>query len=239
MEHNANLPQHIAIIMDGNGRWAIRRKLPRIDGHKQGAQVARQVVETLIDYKIPYVTLFVFSTENWNRPQEEINGLFELLEYHVEQGLKTAEEKGARIRHLGSLDGLPKTVQEAVAKAVSITKDNRNINLNLAFNYGSRDEIIEAVKSVIMSGIPACRVDQDLFSHYLYSEDLPDPDLIVRTGGEMRLSNFLLWQAAYAEIYFTRVLWPDFEKNELDKAILSYCRRQRRFGRLPSEDVKS
>jgi undecaprenyl diphosphate synthase len=234
-----NLPQHVAIIMDGNGRWAARRRLPRIEGHQRGAQAARKAVETLIDYKIPFVTLFVFSTENWNRPAEEVESLFALLLQHLEEGLKVAMEKGARIRHLGSLEELPPEVREKMAEAVEITRENRNINLNLAFNYGARDEIVNAVRSIVKSGVPEGQVSQDLINQHLYSAGIPDPDLIIRTGGEMRLSNFLLWQAAYAEIYFTPVLWPDFGRKEMDSALQSYCKRQRRFGRLSPGEVKS
>jgi len=229
------LPQHVAIIMDGNGRWARQRGLPRLVGHKQGATTAQHVVEVFVEYKIPYLTLYAFSTENWNRPQREVRGLFRLLEQRLDEGVKFAEKEGIRVHHLGKLDGLPPKIQDTIKQALALTKDNTRISLGLAFNYGGRDEIVEATRRLILKGIPAQDVDESVISQYLYTAGIPDPDLIIRTGGEMRLSNFLTWQSAYAEIYFTPVLWPDFDKKEVDKALIAFGERQRRFGSVAPE----
>ena len=229
------LPQHVAIIMDGNGRWARQRGLPRLVGHKQGATPAQHVVEVFVEYKIPYLTLYAFSTENWNRPQREVRGLFRLLEQRLDEGVKFAEKEGIRVHHLGKLDGLPPKIQDTIKQALALTKDNTRMSLGLAFNYGGRDEIVEATRRLILKGIPAQDVDESVISQYLYTAGIPDPDLIIRTGGEMRLSNFLTWQSAYAEIYFTPVLWPDFDKKEVDKALIAFGERQRRFGGLAPE----
>ena len=231
----ASLPQHVAIIMDGNGRWAQKRGLPRLEGHKQGAVAARQIIETFMKYKIPYLTLYAFSTENWKRPEEEIRGLFRLLQENIDEELKVAQERNIRFRHLGKLDGLPEKIQDKISQALELTKNNTGMTLCLAFNYGSRDEIVEATRRIARSGIRADNIDEDLFIKYLYTADIPDPDLIIRTGGEMRLSNFLTWQSAYAEIYFTQVLWPDYNKAEIAKALAAYSQRQRHFGSIKPE----
>jgi len=230
-----HLPQHVAIIMDGNGRWAKQHGLPRLAGHRQGVNTAQKVVEIFMEYKIPYLTLYGFSTENWNRPKREIDGIFKILEERLEQGIKFAQENGIRIRHLGKPDGLPLRLQERVKRALELTRNNTRITLNLAFNYGGRDEIIEAARHLIVDGISPPQINEKVFRQYLYTADIPDPDLIIRTGGEMRLSNFLIWQSAYAESYFTPVLWPGFDKKEIDKALTAYSQRQRRFGGLPPE----
>jgi undecaprenyl diphosphate synthase len=230
-----HLPQHVAIIMDGNGRWAKQRGLPRLAGHRQGVDTAQKVIEIFIEYKIPYLTLYAFSTENWNRPQREIDGIFKILEGRLEEGIKFAQENGIRIRHLGKPDGLPLRLQERVKRALELTHNNTRMTVSLAFNYGGRDEIVEATRNLILSCISPQDINEKLFSQYLYTADIPDPDLVIRTGGEMRLSNFLIWQSAYAEIYFTPVLWPDFGKKEIDKALIIYSQRQRRFGGLPPE----
>ena len=235
-----NLPRHIAIIMDGNGRWANRRGLPRLVGHRRGADTAKQIVDILLDYGIPYVTLYAFSTENWSRPREEIDGLFQILEERLDEGVKFARESQIRVRYLGKPDGLPRRVQDKVRQALELTQNGSRMTLNLAFNYGGRSEIVEAVRRLILDGIPAEEINEAVFSQYLYTAGIPDPDIIIRTGGEMRLSNFLSWQSAYAEIYFTPVLWPDFDKKELDKALIAYSQRQRRFGGLaPEQDISS
>ncbi len=227
-----HLPQHVAIIMDGNGRWAKKHHLPRQKGHNQGALNLQHVVETFLEYKIPYLTLYVFSTENWKRPKIEVQGLLKLLEDKLNEGIKFALKNGVKIRHLGKLDGLPTKIKGKMKEAEELTRNNDQITLGLAFNYGSRDEIVEATQCIIQNGLNAKDVDESVLSQYLYTADMPDPDLIIRTGGEMRLSNFLLWQAAYAEIYFTPVLWPDFNKEEIDKALIAYSKRQRRFGNI-------
>jgi len=236
---NKNYPRHIAIIMDGNGRWAKKHRLPRIAGHKKGAESARRAIENLIEYGIPYVTLYVFSTENWNRPREEVEGLFSLLEANIKEGLEVAREKHARIYHLGNTAGLDPDLIEKLKEVEEITRDNTGINVILAFNYGGRNEIVEAIRKITSSGMKPGDITEDTVSSNLFCPGIPDPDLVIRTGGEMRISNFLLWQSAYAEIYFTSVLWPDFDKKELAKAIRSYSTRQRRFGGLAGEGVKS
>jgi undecaprenyl diphosphate synthase len=232
------LPQHIAIIMDGNGRWATRHELSRNEGHREGAVSARRIIETLIDYKVPYLTLYVFSTENWDRPRNEIEGLFGLLEANLEMGMEVAMDKGVKILHLGKMEGLPTNIQNSVREAVEATSKNLNMTLTLAFNYGGRDEIVQSVKKIIASHVSPEKINIDIISKNLYCPGVPDPDLIIRTGGEMRLSNFLLWQSAYSEIYFTPVLWPDFRKRQLDRALISYGKRKRRFGGLSEDEVK-
>ncbi|MBM4453571.1 MAG: isoprenyl transferase [Chloroflexi bacterium] len=226
------LPRHVAIIMDGNGRWAQKRGLPRLEGHKQGGLNARRVVETFLEYRVPYLTLYAFSTENWNRPKEEVQGLFRLLEEKLDEGDEVAREKKIRVRHLGNLEGLPQKIQKRIREAVEQTKNNTGMTLCLAFNYGGRDEIVQAARRMVSDKLNVKKINETTFSKYLYSEDIPDPDLIIRTGGEMRLSNFLTWQSAYAEIYFTPVLWPDFDKKEIEKALATYSKRQRRFGHV-------
>jgi len=230
-----HLPQHVAIIMDGNGRWAKQRGLPRLVGHKQGVNTAQKVVEIFLGYKVPYLTLYSFSTENWDRPRVEIDGIFQILEERLEKGIKFAQENGIRICHLGKPDGLPLRLQERVKRALELTQNNSRMTVSLAFNYGGRDDIVEATKALILERISPQDINENVFSQYLYTAGIPDPDLIIRTGGEMRLSNFLIWQSAYAEIYFTPVLWPDFGKKEVDKALIAYSQRQRRFGGLPPE----
>lgn len=225
-----HLPRHVAIIMDGNGRWAKKHHLPRQEGHKKGAASTQRAVEIFIDYQIPCLTLYAFSTENWNRPKIEVEGIFKLLEDRLDEGIKFALEKGIKVRHLGKLDRLPTKIQEKIREAVELTRNNHQLTLGLAFNYGSRDEIVEATQRIIQSGVSAHEVNESTISQHLYTAGMPDPDLIIRTGGEMRLSNFLLWQAAYAEIYSTPVLWPDFDQSEIDKALVAYSKRQRRFG---------
>ncbi len=225
-------PRHIGLIMDGNGRWAERRGLPRLAGHREGLANAHRVVEILLSYGIEYVTLYVFSTENWRRPREEVEGIFQILEERLAEEVEFAREEGIRILHLGKLDWLPSGLRGAVGQAVDLTRNGEKMVFGLALNYGARGEMAEAVRCLVRDGIRASDVDEALFSRYLYTSGIPDPDIIIRTGGEMRLSNFLLWQAAYAELYFTPVLWPDFDHAEIDKALAAYRKRQRRFGAL-------
>ncbi len=230
------LPRHIAIIIDGNGRWARKRGLPRLFGHREGVINAHRTVEALFDYGIKYVTLYIFSTENWSRPKEEVKGVFRILLGRIDEEVRFAQRKGIRVCHLGKLDALPLELRNKISHAVELTKDNKAMTVNLAINYGGRDEIIQAARRLTHEGVPAGNIDEALFSQYLYTAGIPDPDLIIRTGGEMRLSNFLLWQAAYAEFYFTPVLWPDFTRDEMDKALMAYKGRQRRFGSLIPSD---
>jgi len=232
MKKISPLPNHIAFIMDGNGRWAEQHGLPRLEGHRAGIESARSVIECLGEYHIGYVTLYSFSTENWQRPEDEVRGLLKILKESI--GKETAEfhKRGVRIRHLGRLEELPLHLKLAIKRAIERTKNNTQMTLSFAFNYGSRLEILDAVRSIITEGIPPRDIDDKLFNSYLYTTGLPDVDLVIRTGGDLRISNFLLWQSAYSEYYFTEVLWPDFNTEELEKALVSYSQRQRRFGGL-------
>ena len=226
----APLPTHVAIIMDGNTRWAGQRHLSRLEGHRIGTENVRRVVETFARYQVKYLTLYAFSTENWMRPKAEVRGLMQILSRVIRRETKALHEKGVRLRHLGRLDRLSEKLQREIRRSIELTKDNTRMTLSIAFDYGGRAEIIDAVGSILREGLPADAVDEDLFGRYLYSDGLPDPDLIIRTAGEMRLSNFLLWQSAYAELYFTPVPWPEFDEEEIRKALLAYSKRQRKFG---------
>jgi len=232
MEEISRLPNHIAFIMDGNGRWAKNRGLPRLEGHRAGLEATRSVVEHLGEYHIKYVTLYSFSTENWNRPKDEVSGLLNILERSIEKEAKELHKRGVKIRHLGHLERLPQNLRQAIENAIELTRNNTEMTLSLAFDYGGRLEILDAVRSIITDEVPPHDIDEKLFNSYLYTADLPDVDLVVRTGGDLRISNFLLWQSAYSEYYFTSVLWPDFNTQELDKALIAYSQRQRRFGGL-------
>ncbi|MBI2909451.1 MAG: di-trans,poly-cis-decaprenylcistransferase [Chloroflexi bacterium] len=226
------IPNHVAIVMDGNGRWAKQRGLPRLAGHRAGTENVRRIIETFDRYGVKYLTLYAFSTENWGRPREEVMGLMGILERVIGKETRDLHRKGVRIRHLGRLDGLSRTLQESVRKAVELTRDNTRMTLSVAFNYGGRAEIVDGVRRIVAEGIPPEKVDEALVSDHLYTAGLPDPDLIIRTAGEMRLSNFLIWQAAYSEYYSTPTLWPDFNDKEVETALLAYSQRQRRFGGL-------
>jgi len=228
----AHLPVHVAIIMDGNGRWAKKRNLTRPEGHRAGVENMRSIIGYFGRLNVKYLTLYGFSTENWNRPKEEIDGLFGLLQEIIDDEVIKLHRQGVRIRHLGQLGRLPKKLQLAMNKAVDLTRNNSGLNVSFAFNYGGRTEIVDAARRLIAEGTPAEKVDEKLFSRYLYTTDLPEVDLLIRTGGELRISNFLIWQAAYSEYYFTDVLWPDFDKREAEKALLAYSQRHRRFGGL-------
>ena len=228
----SNLPRHVAIVMDGNGRWAKKRNKPRLYGHKQGALQARYFVEMFASYNIPYLTLYAFSTENWSRPKSEVNGIIKLLSENLDKAIQIAHGQNIRIRHLGRMDRLSPEIQKKARAAIDLTKNNSGLTVNVAFNYGGRSEIADAVKAIVTGKIKADKIDESLVSGHLYTAGMPDPDLVIRTGGEMRLSNFLIWQAAYAELYFTPVLWPDFGREELEKALSVFSKRQRRFGGL-------
>ena len=229
------LPRHVAIIMDGNGRWAKLRGLPRLAGHRAGTEKIHSIVETFLNYGIEYLTIYAFSTENWLRPAEEVMGLFGILEEVIHHEAFALHRLGVQVRHVGRLDGVKPSLQETIRWATDLTKDNTRLVLSVAFNYGGRRELVDAVQRIVADGVPAGQVDEDLLKRYLYTGDVPDPDLIVRTGGEMRLSNFLIWQAAYAEYYSTAVWWPDFGPEEVQKALLEYSQRQRRFGTVNGE----
>ena len=226
------VPTHVAIIMDGNGRWAAQRRLPRHAGHRNGVANIQRVVKALGERGVTIVTLYAFSTENWRRPSEEVNALMSILAEEIEPQTRELHKAGVRLVHLGDSSPLDAGLQQAIAAAQKVTRDNTAATLNIAFNYGGRDEILQAVRRILADGVPAEQLDETLFSRYLYTDGCPDPDLIIRTGGEQRLSNFLLWQAAYSEYYHTHVLWPDLDAAELDLALDAYRQRHRRFGAL-------
>jgi len=228
----ARLPNHVAIIMDGNGRWAKQHGFPRLEGHQAGAENIRPIIKCLNQHSIKYATLYGFSTENWNRPEDEVTGLLHLFEESISKYVSELHENGIKLRHLGHLEELPQGLQSAINKAIELTKNNTGMTLSFALNYGGRLEILDAVRHIIAEGIPLQNIDEGLFNSYLYTAGLPDVDLLIRTGGEFRISNFLIWQAVYSEYYFTEVLWPNFNQKELEKALLAYSQRQRRFGRL-------
>ena len=227
-----HIPNHVAIIMDGNGRWAEKRKLPRLAGHKAGTDNIHRIIKSLTDSGVKYVTLYVFSTENWSRPSQEVDGLMRLIEESIDNEVQSLHAKGVRLLHIGRSDGVSQRLQNKVTQAIELTKNNRTLSVCIAFNYGSRAEIVDAIKRMIGEGIAADKVDEALVSKYLYTADIPDPDLIIRTGGEMRTSNFLLWQSAYSEYYITPTLWPDFGPEELEQAFAAFGGRERRFGGL-------
>jgi len=226
------LPKHVAIIMDGNGRWAKQRNLPRLEGHRAGVENIRHVVEIFAKHGIRYLTLFAFSTENWQRPQDEVKGLLKILNERIDREVELLHEKNIRVWHLGRLDRLPTTLQRKIRRAIELTQNNTRMTFNVAFDYGGRTEILDAVHRILNNKISPDDIHENSFREYLYLPELPDPDLIIRTGGEMRLSNFLLWQAAYSELYFTEALWPNFDQTEIDRALAAYESRRRRFGKV-------
>ncbi len=230
MENTKALPRHVAFILDGNARWAEKHGLTQIEGYRAGIKNIRRILRYLSGHGVEYVTLFVFSTENWSRPAEEVNGLFKLLEEMVDAETQDLHRNGVRIRHIGRLQGLPEGVQKSIKDGVKLTENNKGMTLGVALNYGGRAEILDAVKRVALEKIPPQNIDEKLFGRYLYTDGFPDVDLMIRTSGEMRTSNFLIWQSAYSEFYFTPVLWPDFNEEELEKALLAYSQRHRRFG---------
>jgi len=233
---NNSLPEHIAIIMDGNGRWAARKKLPRSAGHNAGVEALREVVNTCLELGVKFLTVYSFSSENWQRPQDEVNFLLNLFLESLKNELEELHNRGVRVSLIGERKTIPLKVLEAFKNAEKKTSKNKKLFLNIAFNYGSRKEIISAVKNVCRAAkkndIDIEKLDEKIFSEYLLTQGCPDPDLLIRTSGEYRVSNFLLWQIAYTEFYFTKTLWPDFKEKELLKAVYYYQKRNRRFGRL-------
>jgi undecaprenyl diphosphate synthase len=227
------VPQHVGVIMDGNGRWARQRGLPRIAGHRAGTENLRRVLRAAVEFGIEYLTIYAFSTENWGRPEREVQGLLSILRHVIDREVPKLHEQGVRLRHLGRLERIPPELETRVREAIELTKNNDRLVLNVAFNYGGRTEVVDAVRQIVSEHIPPERVDEALIDSHLYTAGQPDPDLIIRTSGEMRLSNFLIWQAAYAEFYTTPTLWPDFDKDELYKALQDFNRRERRFGLVP------
>ena len=236
-----NLPKHLAIIMDGNGRWAKQKGFLRAFGHENGTKSVRTVVETSAKLGIENLTLYAFSTENWNRPKLEVDLLMELLINSLKNELKTLQENNIRLNSIGNLDLLPKSAQKKLQEVIENTKSNSRMVLTLALSYGSREELINAVKNIsnkVKNNIISVdKIDESIINQHLYTRDLPEVDLLIRTSGEHRISNFLLWQIAYSELYFTDVLWPDFKEDDLYEAIISYQKRERRFGKT-SEQIK-
>ncbi len=230
------IPQHVAIIMDGNGRWAKRRGLPRQAGHRAGAENLRRIISACVEFGIKVLTIYAFSTENWGRPEREVRGLMKIFARVLDQEIYDLHEQGVCLHHLGDLTGVEPSLQEKVRRALELTKDNNRLILNVAFNYGGRAEILHAVREMLADDVSPDDLTEELFSSYLFTAGLPDPDLVVRTSGELRISNFLIWQAAYAEYYPTPAYWPDFDREELYKAIVAYNQRERRFGLVPDDE---
>jgi len=233
------VPQHIAIIMDGNGRWAQERGLPRLAGHRAGTENLRNILSAAVEFGVPMLTLYAFSTENWSRPPAEVAGLMRLLERSIENELDGLNQNGVRLRHLGRRDRLSSRMLEKIDKAIATTQRNTRLQLNIALNYGGRAEIVDAVKAIIRDGVDPDQIDEALIGQYLYTAGLPDPELLIRTSGEMRLSYSLIWQSSYAELYVTDVYWPAFDRIQLHKALLAYSSRQRRFGGVVEQDGTS
>jgi undecaprenyl diphosphate synthase len=230
------IPTHVAIIMDGNGRWALARGLPRLVGHRAGTENLRRIITACVEFGIKYLTIYAFSTENWGRPREEVDGLMNILEDVIDRELAELNKEGVQLRHIGRLERLDPKLQEKVMYAIELTKHNDRLVLNVAFNYGGRDEIVNAIQKIIKDGVKVEEVTSDLVSHYLFTAGVPDPDLIIRTSGELRVSNFLIWQGAYSEWYVTSVYWPDFNKEEFRKALDTFAQRDRRYGGLSHTD---
>ena len=222
--------------MDGNGRWAAKRYMPRLAGHRAGTNNISKVVEALAIRGIKYLTIYAFSTENWNRPQAEVRGILNLMEEALTKQTPELHQKNIKVIHLGKIDRLTESMQVALQNAQNLTKFNTGVTLNVAFDYGGRDEILEAVRSLIREQIHPDKIDETLFSSHMYTHNCPDPDLVIRTGGELRISNFLLWQSAYSEYYHTSTYWPDLDYAEIELALESYKSRNRRFGRVISEN---
>jgi undecaprenyl diphosphate synthase len=236
---DSGIPRHVAIIMDGNGRWAERQGLPRLAGHRAGTENIRRVLKASHEAGIEYLTLYAFSTENWGRPDDEVSGIIEILGSVIGEEVAALHKQNVRIRHLGVLGRLPAKLAKAIVQAVEVTKGNTGLNLCIAFDYGGRAEIVDAVRRLIAAGTPPDQIDEAAISASLYLADVPEPDLIIRTAGEQRISNFLIWQAAYSEYYSTDICWPDFDATEVQRAIDEYGQRQRRFGRLPTEGAEA
>jgi undecaprenyl diphosphate synthase len=226
------VPAHVAIIMDGNGRWAAQQGRTRSDGHRAGTDNIRRIIKAFSQHGVRYLTLYAFSTENWERPRDEVQALIGLIRGVIRKEVETLHKEGVRIRHIGRLDRLPPGLRAAILDSVEMTKDNTCLTLSVAFDYGGRAEILHAVRQMLAEGVKPEDISEDLLGRYLYTDGLPDPDLIIRTAGEMRLSNFLLWQAAYAEYYSTPTYWPDFDEEDVARAIAAYSQRKRRFGRV-------
>ena len=232
------LPKHVAIIMDGNGRWAERRGLPRIAGHQAGFNRVRSVIKTILSHNIKYLTIFGFSTENWNRPEEEVQSILNLLVDNIDREAADLNLQGVKMNHLGRLSELSEEAQDAINRACELTRNNRRMVFSFAFNYGGRGEILDAARKLIEDKVAPEQINEKTFASRLYTAGIPDVDLLIRTSGEMRTSNFLIWQAAYAEYYFTRTLWPDFTPGRVERALATFSNRQRRFGGISPKPGK-
>lgn len=233
------VPRHVAIIMDGNGRWAKERNLPRVAGHRAGTENIRRVLERFGDHGVHYVTLYAFSTENWNRPRREVQALLRLLDRFLKRELENFRQRNVRLKMLGHVETLPGWLQRRVENAIDVTAANTGMTLSICFGYGGRDDIVVAVQKLVEEGIPADEITEEAIAARLYTAGTPDPDLVIRTAGDQRVSNFLLWQCAYAELYFTDTYWPDFGREDVDLALADYGRRMRKFGGLLPEDIEA
>ncbi len=231
----SRVPRHIGLIMDGNGRWAKRRGLPRAAGHRAGVENLRRIIRASVEFGIQILTIYAFSTENWTRPEDEVKGLLFLLDHVLDNELRELHAEGVQIRHIGRVDGISDLTRSKLEKAVEMTRHNDRLIINVAFNYGGRAEIVQAIKRMLEDGVRADQVSEELVDQYLYTAGQPDPDLIIRTAGELRVSNFLLWQGAYAEYYAADVFWPDFDKEQLRQALEHYANRERRFGKTSEQ----
>lgn len=233
------IPRHVAMIMDGNGRWALSRGLPRLAGHKAGTENLRRVIRCSVEFGVKYLTIYAFSTENWGRPPEEVKGLMFILEDVIDRELAELNKEGVQLRHIGRLERLSPNLQEKVLDAIDATKNNDRLTLNVAFNYGGRDEIVNAIQHIMKDGVPPEEVTDELVSRYLYTAGTPDPDLIIRTSGELRVSNFLIWQGAYSEWFVTPKYWPDFDREEYLRALETFASRDRRYGKVSSNEYEA
>jgi undecaprenyl diphosphate synthase len=238
-DRSSQIPAHVAIIMDGNGRWAEQRRLPRFAGHRAGTENIRRIITECVEQGVRYLTLYAFSTENWSRPAHEVDGLLSLLGEFLDRELGRLHQQGVRIRHLGRLDRLAPALQRKIAAAIDLTRGNSRLTLAVAFNYGGRADIVDAVRALLAEGVDPMAIDEQRIAAHLSTNGMPDPDLIIRTSGEWRISNFLLWQAAYSEYWFTAALWPDFAPEHLRDAIREYSLRSRRFGGYPRDDISA
>ncbi len=232
---STRVPKHVAIVMDGNGRWAKQRGLPRSIGHRQGTENLRTIIKAAVEFGVEVLTIYAFSTENWNRPRKEVQLLMRILEMVIDRELRELNDQGVQIRHIGGIDGIEPRLAAKVRQACEATAHNTRLILNVAFNYGGRDEIVQAVQHIVRDGVPADQITEDLISSYLYTAGLPDPDFIIRTSGEYRVSNFLIWQGSYSEYYYTPVYWPEFGKEHFRQALQEYAHRRRRFGKTDEQ----
>src|SRR4026208_2413 len=233
------LPRHVAMIMDGNGRWALSRGLPRLAGHKAGTENLRRVIRATAEFGVKYLTIYAFSTENWGRPPDEVKGLMYILQDVIDRELNELHQEGVQLRHIGRLEKLDPRIQKKVLKAIELTKNNDRLILNVAFNYSGRDEIVYAIQQIIDAGISSKDVTDEIVNKYLFTAGIPDPDLIIRTSGELRLSNFLIWQGAYHECYISPSYWPDLKKEEYRRALESFASRARRYGKVTSKEYEA